>query len=196
MRAEVGKPNGIESLRKHLDLFQELMLGILERRAIFCSLEKLMIGKPKNSVEDNSFIKSYTSDYLRSQLADLRLFFERDSKAYRLSYVTDHCKKDCCKAQHKLIFDTYWKKGSGTLCLEDAANKAIFHREMDFNASSGVAREDLDICIDQLDSFLDQLVSELTTDGYYMSHLVREIRYDEITNNVKQFIKLVGADEV
>ncbi len=149
-------------LQKYTDVFQNIMLDCLQRRVFFRCFEAVVKGKGIG--RDNSFLLFYSMDYFRSQLADLRKFFDKDPRVYEFSYITKHC--GLLKRRHKELFG-YWEE-----IFQDQANKAAFHIERDY-ITHGVDVQVLDDFIDKLNDYLNLVIEELNRAGYKVKHIER-----------------------
>ena len=136
---------------------------------------------------DEPTLDIYSSDYLRSQLADLRKFFDRDPRVHKLGELTACLQEtSVSKNKHKELLDT-WQRD-----YEDLANKFFFHRERGYIPPTGVPTSALDVFIDETDNFLTVLVHELTAAGYSIEYIVRDKEYfDNIESDASNFFKSI-----
>ena len=170
-----------KALEEYMMTFQQLMLDILQRRALFRVFENSIIGKD-GSIANNMFVRFYAADYTRAQLTDLRKFFETDKRAYKISFVFNHLADKTDQRKHGDIYEGKWKNDvKWNISLEDLANKAVMHKEINFS-SPDLYKNQLDDFIDELNNFLDQLVSSLTRENFEISFLSRSLDSDFLTN--------------
>ena len=167
------------NIEEHASFFQQLMLDILQRRALFRAFESSITGK---NILNNFFISFYATDYIRSQLTDLRKFFETESKSYKLSSLTNCLVDKTIKNIHTNIFETKWKTDlSWNVSLEDLANKAVMHKEINY-ISSQLYKVQLDLFIDTMNDFLDKLISALSSENHKVSLIGRSLDSDFLKN--------------
>ncbi len=180
-------------IEEYMSTFQQLMLDVLQRRSLFRAFENSIIGKD-GSIENNMFVNFYAADYTRSQLTDLRKFFETDDRAYKMSSVFDNLTDTTVRQNHKDIYENKWKTDKQwNISFEDLANKAVLHKEINFS-SSNVYKVQLDEFIDNLNNFLDELVRILTKEEFKVSFLVRSLDSDFLKNqqaeDFKEYLKI------
>ena len=176
-------------LEEYMFTFQTIMLDMLQRRSLFRALEESLLGKD-GSIADNMFVKFYAADYLRSQLTDLRKFFENDSRSYKLSFILDHLIDASIKQEHKNMFENRWKNDKEYQnSLMDIANKAFMHKEVGFDAPNGVKKTQLDSFIDDLNIFLNELIGRLTNEDCGVRFLERSPDSDFLKNQQKTDFK-------
>jgi hypothetical protein len=168
-------------LEEYIMTFQQLMLDVLQRRSLFRAFENSIIGKD-GSIENNMFVRFYAADYTRSQLTDLRKFFETDKRAYKISFIFDHLVDKKSQQDYNAMYGNKWKNDTQwNISLENLANKAVMHKEIDFN-SPVLYKNQLDALIDELNTFLDELVRFLTKEKFPVSFLDRSLDSDFLTN--------------
>jgi hypothetical protein len=188
-------PSEKEMVESHIQVFQQIMLNILQRRSIFRSLENSIIGKPAE-IESNFFVKFYAFDYLRAQLTDIRKFFENDSKSYKISTITNNLTDKSMKDTHTEMYTNRWKKDDEwEMSLSDLANKMIMHAEIGY-LSPDVYTNQLDFFIDELNTFLDELVRAVTAARYNVGYLDRSPNSDFLVNkqreDFEEFLKIAS----
>lgn len=149
-----------------MKVLQGLLLDLLVRSKIFLALETLMIGKHPDSV----FINSVASDYLRTQISDLRKFFDpnKRNQSYSLESVIALIKDPSAKKRYdelKKQWETEYK---------DIADKVFFHKDKNYSAPSSKDRHDIERFIDDISELLDLVVRQLTTEGHNVSYLDRD----------------------
>lgn len=148
---------------------QEVMMDMLRRRAVFEALEERAVGKV---AQDNEILRLLASDYLRSQLSDLRKFFETNGRSHRASDLTAKLPTGSKVQQtHKSLF-ARWKSQ-----FEPVANQYMLHRQKGYVPPPGTSRGDLDHFINDIGLFLDGLIGELVAANYDVAHVSREISY-------------------
>jgi hypothetical protein len=164
------------------DVFQQIMLDILQRRAVEEALEERAVGKVS---EDDPTLKIYGADYVGSQLADLRKFFETDGRSYKVASLTGVLPLgNKTKIEHARLYGI-WKKD-----YEDLANQYYFHREKGYANPGGISKAALNSFIEATNSFLDLLVSELTNAHFSVAYVVREINsgyFKDIKDSASEF---------
>lgn len=157
-------------------VLQTTILDILRRRAIMEGLEYRALEK---KVPYELSLRIYGSDYLRSQLSDLRKFFDGREDVYRTTDLTTLA-DPAVKETHEALRDR-WRAQFG-----DLANKYFFHREPGYLPSDGFPGQTLDMFIDDLDIFLNKLVESLTRAGYKVGYIPRD----------KEHLQILKADAV
>lgn len=168
-------------LEEYLKIFQDLMLTILQRRALFRAFESSLIGK--NISVENPFLKFYAGDYRRSQLADLRKFFDNNNRypTYKFSFITEHCFDKTILDSHKNLFKEWKDK------FEDIANKSDFHIEQGF-VSTPIFKKQLDDFIDAMNNYIDEVIILLVKDGHRISYQMgRKPDSDFLVNWQKEY---------
>lgn len=168
-------------LEEYSKIFQDLMLTILQRRALFRALEDSLIDK--NISAENPFLKFYAGDYRRSQFADLRKFFDNNKRfpTYKFSFITEHCSDKTILDSHKNLFKEWQDK------FEDVANKSDFHVEQGFVAMP-VFKKQLDCFIDEVNEYIDKVIEILVKDGYQISYQMgRKPDSDFLVNWQKEY---------
>ena len=91
------------------EAFQQIMLDVLQRRAIEEALEERAVGKV---AADESTLRMYAADYVGSQLADLRKFFDTGGRAPKIKPLTALLPAGS-KSQTRVILvalRAYWRK--------------------------------------------------------------------------------------
>lgn len=168
-------------LEEYSKIFQDLMLTILQRRALFRAFEESLIGK--NISDENPFLKFYAGDYRRSQFADLRKFFDDNKRfpTYKFSFITKHCSDKTILDSHQKLL-TEWKEK-----FKDIANKIDFHLEEGFVAAP-VFKKQLDCFIDEVNEYIDKVIEVLVKDGHKISYLMgRKSDSDFLVNWQKEY---------
>jgi len=168
--------------REELDVFQEIMLDVFQRRAIFEAIEERMLGR---TLKDETVYRVYIRDYVGSQLADLRKFFESDNRSYRIINLTKTLPpRSKARGKHTELFKI-WKKD-----YEDLANKYYFHRERNVIPAKEVIKSKLNYFMDQVSLMLDDLVDDLTSSGQKVNYLERGVNssyYLDIKDSAEKF---------
>ena len=177
--------NDLESkttIEEHTLTFQQLLLDMLQRRALFRAFENSLIGKD-GSMGYNLFVHFYAVDYLRAQLTDLRKFFDTDGRSYRFEVILEHLKSPVFREQYESIKANKWELDEQwQLSLRDLANKAVMHKDLEGVSVEGVFKNQLDEFIDALNVFMDDVVDGLTAEGYKVSYLMRSLDSDFLKN--------------
>lgn len=156
-----------KEIKEGADIFQQIMLDILQRRAVMEAIEQRAMGKV---TEDDTTLKIYAADYVGSQLSDLRKFFETDGRAYKVTDLTGKLVPGSnAKKEHQALFDI-WKKD-----YEAIANQYFFHRQKGYIAPPGISKAALNLFMGKVNSFLDTLISDLTQAGFEAAYIVRDI---------------------
>lgn len=170
------------AIEEHTLTFQQILLDMLQRRALFRAFENSLIGKD-GSIEHNLFVHFYAVDYLRAQLTDLRKFFDIDGRSYRFQIVLDHLKSPIFQKQYDSIKEEKWEfDEQWQLSLHELANKAVMHKDLAGISVEGVAKNQIDEFIDALNAYMDDVVDGLTTEGYKVSYLMRSLDSDFLKN--------------
>lgn len=170
-----------EKLEKYLEIFQELILVILQRRALFRALESSLIGK--NISAENPFLNFYAGDYRRSQFADLRKFFDNNDRypSYKFSYITKHCSDKNISDDYEKLLKEWQDK------FQDIANKNDFHLEHGF-ISAPVLKKQLDDFIDEINEYIDKVIEVLVKDGCKIGYqTARQPDSDFLVNWQKEY---------
>ncbi len=176
------------------ELFQDVMLNLVQRRELFsCLYSRMRIGS--SSFTGNSFYIFYCIDYLRSQLVDCRLFFENNSDAHRLS--------DLNKLLNDKDIDLLYKKLSrswGTVqknaSLKQVINKTIVHKQRNFQQNQQVRFQVLNDFIDAAEEYMQLLVQKLTKEHYNFISLdfsSSSPYIKSMSNDVDEFINHIAS---
>lgn len=146
------------ALREELDVFQQMMVDIFQRRAVFEGMEDRMRDR---TLTDDTTYRIYVADYVGSQLADLRKFFEQDGRAYKVSGLIARLPVgNSTKLEHDRLHDI-WKSDYVAL-----ANQYFFHRQKGAAPPTSVMKERLNAFIEDMNSMIGVLVSELTAANF------------------------------
>jgi hypothetical protein len=171
-----------ESLRETAFTLQTIMIDVLQRRAVMEGLEEQAIGKV---LKDDPTLTLLGADYLRSQLSDLRKFFENDGCSHRLKDLTALLPPTSpVKQKHDALF-AQWESD-----YAEVANKYYFHREKGFTPPSGFSRGVINHFIDDLNLLLDEIVTALTEAGFDIQYIHREKNsgyFQDVKANAKKF---------
>jgi hypothetical protein len=141
-------------------VLQNTMLDMLRRRAVIQGLEV----RAMNKILDSTVLNIIASDYLRAQLSDLRKFFDKDTRVHQIAKLTAVISDTATKVHHDSLY-TIWKS-----TYEDAANKYLLHLEVGYVPPPDFSRAALDSFIDEMNQFLDEVISGLTVDNYAVAH--------------------------
>ncbi|HEX8946902.1 MAG TPA: hypothetical protein VF829_01675 [Candidatus Paceibacterota bacterium] len=143
-------------LNNEFIFFQNLLLDILTRRAVFKKFEDEM--KKTHLTEHNDMMSLVWYGYTVSQLSDCRKFFDRDGNAHSFQFIVRHLKDDVLKKKHGELFDT-WKNEK----LETVLNKYLLHADMRTSEiKTEVSVRALDSFIDQLEKYIKAMVDDLS----------------------------------
>lgn len=168
------------------EVFQQMMLDILQRRAVEEALEERTIGKVS---ADESTLRIYAADYVGSQLADLRKFFDTDGRAFQVKVLTALLPAGSkSQIEHTRLFGV-WKKD-----YENLANQYYFHRQKGYVNPGSISKKSLNQFIEEMNSFLDILVEDLTKAGYAVSYIVRKIGsgyFEDIKESANKFFEKI-----
>lgn len=170
-------------IREGISVFQEIMLDILQRRAVEEALEQRAIGKIP---EGDSTLNIYVADYVGSQLADLRKFFETDGRSHQIITLTATLPVGSKSKQKHMRLHGIWKKD-----YEDLANQYYFHRQKGYANPGGISKSALNSFIEDINSFLELLVTELTDAGFSVAYVVRGIGsgyFKDIKDSANDFL--------
>jgi len=184
---------------EYTDAFQQLILDILQRRSLFRAFENSIIGVDK-SITKNCFVTFYSIDYTRSQLTDLRKFFETDGRSYKISSIFSAMSDKTVQRKHKDIFENEWKSEKNWgVSLDDLANKTVMHTERGYSLPD-VFKDQLDELIDKLNTLLDELIVCLKKEGISVSCFVRSPDSDFLKNQQAEdfceYLKLAKSNFV
>ena len=152
-----------KNIQDHLGTFHNLMIFILQRRALFRIFENNLKNKnlDDGTVKGNSFVSFYITGYTREQLVDLRKFFETDDRSYKISGLVSYVGNLTLEAEYEAL-KKEWKKS-----FEVQVNKLIAHIDKDSaELVKEVAKQDIDSFIDLTNHFLDNVVNGLLGKGW------------------------------
>lgn len=151
------------ALREELDVFQQIMVDIFQRRAVFEGMEDRMLDR---TLADDTTYRIYIADYVGSQLADLRKFFEQDGRAYKVSNLIGRLPiGNATKTEHDRLHDV-WKSDYVAL-----ANQYFFHRQKGAAPPTSVMKARLNAFMEDMNSMIETLVGELTAANYDVASL-------------------------
>jgi len=171
------------NIQETAHVLQETILDILRRRAVKEGLEHLALEK---KVPYEVTLRIYGNDYLRSQLSDLRKFFDRDSKAYQVRDLTAVVDPKV-KEEHENLYRR-WNAN-----FDAIANKLLLHLERDYIPPEGVSGQILDAYIDDMDMFLYRLIGALTNAGYGVEYIVRDkTSFQDLNSDAIKFFSGLG----
>ena len=143
-------------LNNEFTFFQNLLLDILTRRAVFRKFENEM--KKTHLTEHNDMMSLVWYGYAVSQLSDCRKFFDRDENAHSFQFVARHIKDEPLKKRHTELFEI-WKNKK----LETVLNKYLLHADQRVSEiKTDVSVKILDEFIDNLEKYIKQIVDNLT----------------------------------
>jgi hypothetical protein len=143
------------SLNNELEFFQNLLLDILTRRAVFRKFETEL--KKTNLTEYNDMVWFVWYGYVISQLSDCRKFFDRDGRTHNFQFVVGHLKDKPLKNRHAELFEQ-WKNER----LETVINKYMLHADQRASEmKTEVHLTALDTFIDDLEKYLKEIVDDL-----------------------------------
>ena len=151
------KTKDCPNLNKHLGKFKKLIHDCLHRRAIFENVLESI--KNPNVLNGNTFLAFYQVDYLRSQLADLRKFFDQDSRVYQFSYITNHLNSKKLKNKHHNLSQK-WQRD-----FKDSANKISFHQEKNYSPKL-LNVKNFNKFLNSMKSYFDEIHDSLYKDGF------------------------------
>jgi hypothetical protein len=142
-------------LSSEFTFFQNLLLSILTRRAVFKKFEDEM--KKTHLTEHNDMMALVWYDYAVSQLSDCRKFFDRDGNAHSFQFVVRHLKDEPLKNRHTELF-AIWKDKK----LETVLNKSLLHADMRVGEiKTEVSVQVLNSFIDELEKYIKQMIDDL-----------------------------------
>lgn len=142
-------------LSNEFTFFQNLLLDILTRRAVFKKFEDEM--KKTHLTEHNDIMALVWYGYAVSQLSDCRKFFDRDGNAHSFQFVVRHLKDEPLKNRHTELFTT-WKDKK----LETVLNKYLLHADMRVGEiKTEVSVQVLNSFIDELEKYIKQMIDDL-----------------------------------
>jgi hypothetical protein len=143
------------ALNDELAFFQNLLLDVLVRRAVFRKFENELKGRKIAPENDMMWLVWY--GYVISQLSDCRKFFDRNGSVHSFPFVVKHLKEKSLRDRHATLFDK-WKNEK----LEAVINKHMLHADQ---AASTIKTEvhivTLDSFIDDLEKYLGEIVGDL-----------------------------------
>lgn len=142
-------------LNGEFTFFQNLLLDILTRRAVFKKFEDEM--KKTHLTEYNDMMALVWYGYAVSQLGDCRKFFDRDGNAHSFQFVVRHLKDETLKNKHAELFGI-WKDKK----LETVLNKYLLHADMRVSEiKTEVSVKVLNSFIDELEKYIKQMIDDL-----------------------------------
>ena len=143
-----------ENIIAHINVFHNLMIDILRRRAIFRAFENNLKNKStEEKILGNAFVSFYSMDYVRAQLVDLRKFFETDKSSFKVSTLVKFTENNQLKISHKKLFDDW------SIRFKNQVNKIIAHIDIESRFMvKEISKNDIDEFIDKMNYFLDQLI--------------------------------------
>ncbi len=172
-------------LNQELDFFQEILLDILIRQAVFKKINIKLKQTTLSNTNDVFLLISY--GYIISQIADLRKFFDPDIRAHQFSFITCHLSSKKFIKKHENIHK-FWKEKN----LEAIANKRLLHADKDFDQQKMTATfSDIDTLIKKIEKYMKEIIVDLdknykditTLDyGDYLSEREKEVNtfFEEI----------------
>ena len=162
------KPNLINDpeIKKEVDILQQTMLDILQRRIIWESLEQKVVGKKINE----TILRILAIDYVGSQLSDLRKFFEDDTKSHSIKFLTPKLLSgNKTKPEHDRLYNIWTKK------YKDLTNQYYLHRQRGYQNPGWISKSELNSFIEDINLLLDLLIKELVDAGFHTPYLERKI---------------------
>ncbi len=181
------KKDDCQKLNNEFVFFQNILMDILIRRAIFKKFEDEM--KKTHLTEHNDMMALVWYGYTISQLSDCRKFFARDDDAHSFQFVVCHIKNEVLKKEHKTLF-IFWKEED----LETVLNKYLLHANMRFrDIKTEVHVRVLDLFIDKLEKYIESIKDDLLKNysgisvvGYGNFLLEREREVDVFFKEVRK----------
>ncbi len=143
------------NLNDELKFFQDLILDILTRRAVFKKFEDEL--KKTHLTQYNDFVSLSWYGYVISQLSDCRKFFAKHDDAHSFQFVVGHIKDVFLKERHKTLFETWTDKK-----LKTVLNKYMLHADKRVSEKTEVSAQTLDAFIDDFEKYLKEIVQDLT----------------------------------
>lgn len=142
-------------LSSEFTFFQNLLLDILTRRAVFKKFEDEM--KKTHLTEHNDIMSLVWYGYAVSQLSDCRKFFDTNGNAHSFQFVVRHIKDEPLKRKHKALFEV-WKNKK----LETVLNKYLLHADQRVSEiKTEISVKILDEFINDLEKYIKQIVDDL-----------------------------------
>lgn len=173
------------SLSEEFTFFQNLLLDILMRRAVFKKFEDEM--KKTHLTEHNDMVALVWYGYAVSQLSDCRKFFDRDGNAHSFQFIVRHLKDEALKNKHAKLFGL-WKDKK----LETVLNKYLLHADMRVGEiKTEVSVQILDSFIDELERYIDQMIDDLAKNHSGISVLTYDTYLPERAREVDIFFEEV-----
>jgi hypothetical protein len=179
--AFAGEPEKESSmvLNETFEVFQELLIDILQRQAIWRQFEANLKGL---SLKGNDLIRFIFYGYIISQLSDLRKFFDTDNDVYQFKLVVKHLQNADLKGYHETLFKQ-WK----SLKMEKIANKHLLHLEKEAMQTEEVLlMENLGTFVEQLAIYLRKIEQEIGKNF----HKTVQFDYDAFLENTKEEVNL------
>jgi hypothetical protein len=160
----VGQENCM-SLNDESVFFQNLLLDIMTRRAVFRKFESELKKTKLTTYNDIVWLVWY--GYAISQLSDCRKFFARDGKAHSFQFVVRHIKDESLKNRHAELFEK-WRSDK----LEAIINKHMLHADQGADGTKPeVSVTVLDAFIDNLEKYLKDIIAHLNINYQGISSL-------------------------
>ena len=170
-------------LNKEFSFFQNLLLDILIRRAVFKKFEDEM--KKTHLTEHNDMMSLVWYGYAVSQLSDCRKFFARDGNAHSFQFVMRHLKDESLKNRHAELFNI-WKDKK----LETVLNKYLLHADMRVGEiKTEVSVQVLNSFVDELEKYIKQMIDDLAKNYSGISAIIYDSYLPEREREVDAFFE-------
>jgi folylpolyglutamate synthase/dihydropteroate synthase len=172
-------------LSSEFTFFQNLLLDILTRRAVFKKFEDEM--KKTHLTEYNDMMSLVWYGYAVSQLSDCRKFFDRDGNAHSFQFVVRHLKNEPLKNRHVELFGI-WKDKK----LETVLNKYLLHADMRVGEiKTEVSVQALNSFIDYLEKYIKEMIDDLAKNYSVIGALTYDSYLPEREREVDVFFEEV-----
>jgi hypothetical protein len=171
----------MSKLNDELKFFQNLLLDILQRRAVFRKFENELKGTKLN--QHNDVVWLFWYGYVISQLSDCRKFFDRDSQAHSFQFVVGQLTDQSLKDKHGELFEKWKNEG-----LETVLNKHLLHADQQAGGTkTEVSAKTLDAFIDELEKYIKEIITDLNENHGGISAMNYDAYLGERENEVDIF---------
>lgn len=148
--------NNISLIASHVDFLVNLMKTVLQRRALRRYFAGVLGGEGLRI--ENEFIRFYLADYLKAQLVDLRMLFDRKGDVFQVRELIEDLKSSELKEVHCSLLGKWQCEDEYGVSLNNAINKVIAHREKHFPMIDEIKTLHLDGFIDASRDFVEMII--------------------------------------
>lgn len=156
----------IKTIDEVADIFQQIMLDVLQRRAVWEALEGTAVGKV---AANDATLVILAADYVGSQLSDLRKYFDTDNRVYQIAGLTKILPLGSKSQQEHVRLFAVWRQD-----YQELANQYYFHRQRGYINPGSTSKSNLNRFIEEVNLFLDTLIKELCSAGHKVAYTERQ----------------------